>query len=90
VAKETVDVSVHRVHQLFSNGFEWADGKEESDRVDLFDQAHTDHRVPQTGQSWEMRVVPTFPRLSENTRMGMPWTDTTECIAFRIVVTPRP
>ena len=88
VAVETLDKSVHEIHQLASNGFEWADGLDEPQRIDLFFSSAQDHRLPVNGQSWDMSAVLTFSKIAGPSKGAMPWTDTSEMIGFRIVIQP--
>lgn len=89
VDKETKDVSVHGIHQLTSNGFEWADGDDEPQRIDPFARPKEFHILPQTGETWEVTAVQTFADISGPHRKRMPWNDTAERAGFRIVVTPK-
>lgn len=89
ITKETDDKSVHQIHQLSSNGFEWADKEDESQRIDLFAGAAQVQKLPVTGQSWEMAVVLTFNGMAGPIKGALDWTDTTQLIGFRIVISPQ-
>lgn len=88
VTKETKDVSVHGIHQLTTNGFEWTDGADEPQRIDLFASSAQVQQLPVAGQSWDIPVVLSFAGMAGPHRNALPWTDTTQLIGFRIVLTP--
>jgi Sulfatase-modifying factor enzyme 1 len=89
VADKTLDVSVHEIHQLTSNGFEWAEKEDESQRIALFAGAAQVQKLPVTGQSWEFAIVLTFSGMAEPIKKTLDWTDTSQLIGFRIVITPQ-
>ncbi|MEO2087872.1 MAG: protein kinase, partial [Gemmataceae bacterium] len=88
VTKETKDVSVHGIHQLTTNGFEWTDGADDPQRIDLFASSAQVQNVPLAGQSWDIPVVLTFAEMAGPHTKALSWTDTTQLIGFRIVFTP--
>lgn len=88
ISKETKDLSVHGIHQLTSNGFEWIDGADELQRIDPFANAAQVQQLPLAGQSWDIPVVLTFAGMAGPHTLVSPWTDTTQLIGFRIVLTP--
>ena len=89
VSKLTDDVSVHSIHQLVSNGYEWTAGEDEARRVEPFADPQNYRTLPVTGETWEIEQVATFQRIATQLRKKDRWDNAKEHFGFRIVVTPK-
>jgi hypothetical protein len=89
VARATPDVSVHGLHQLVSNGYEWARETSDGQPINLFSPPLLRPRVTVVGQTWELRTVHTFVGIATGLGKSYPWDDAKSGVGFRLVLEPR-
>jgi serine/threonine protein kinase len=86
VERVTADESKYGIHQLVSNGYEWADGRDDARRTRVEDLP-SDHPLPLTGMTWELPEVLTFDRMAREPRLS-DWISTDAGAGFRVVLLP--
>ncbi len=90
VARQTQDVSIHGVHQLISNGYEWTRETGDGQPVDVFLVPTLKPRMSVVGQSWDNTAVQKFTDIASGaTRKIHEWDDAKSGIGFRIVLEPK-
>jgi formylglycine-generating enzyme required for sulfatase activity len=89
VGRATPDVSVHGLHQLISNGYEWTRETSDGQVVNLFSPPLLRPRMAVVGQTWELRTVHTFVGIATGLGKSYPWDDAKSGVGFRIVLEPR-
>jgi hypothetical protein len=88
VSTVTKDLSVYGIHQLVSNGYEWADGLTEDKRTDLRTRPAGGLELPYTGTHYELSYVLTFARIPTKNQK-CEWLSTDDQIGFRVVLMPK-
>lgn len=89
VERATPDVSVHGLHQLISNGYEWTREASDGQVVNLFSPPLLRPRMVVVGQTWELRTVHTFVGIATGLGKSYPWDDAKSGVGFRVVLEPR-
>jgi formylglycine-generating enzyme required for sulfatase activity len=89
VERKTLDVSIHGVHQLVSNGYEWTREAKNVEPFNLFDRQTLTPQMVVVGQSWDMQTVLTYAGIAAGTRNSHPWHDSKAGIGFRVVLEPK-
>ena len=89
VDRQTLDESVHGVHQLISNGYEWTRETSDGQAINLFVVPTLRPRMTVVGQTWDLQTVQTFARIATGSRMSYPWDDAKSGICFRVVLEPK-
>ena len=83
VERATPDVSVHGLHQLISNGYEWTRETSDGQVVNLFNPPLLAPRMAVVGQTWELRTVHTFVGIATGLGKSYPWDDAKSGVGFR-------
>lgn len=89
VDRKTLDVSIHGIHQLISNGFEWTRETTDGTAINLFNVQTRPPRMTVVGQSWDAETVLSFAGIAGGARMSYPWDDAKSGITFRVVLEPK-